>query len=145
MNNATQYVQQLIRTIIGDRQIYAELSDVLKQQRQMILTHQSSGLIAINARLIDIYRHLADSTRQRNTLLDSLGVDRNLQGIKTLFARLLPDNQQQVNALWRDLEARATKCKTANEENGLLLSMQQEIIQNLLNAGEPQNWIYQQI
>ncbi|WP_439411885.1 hypothetical protein [Enterobacter ludwigii] len=45
----------------------------------------------------------------------------------------------------RTLEQLAAECKALNDSNITVLSMQQEILQNLLNIGEPENWLYEQV
>ena len=64
--------------------------------------------------------------------------------MKTLIARLPAAHRPTVNTLWQGLQQQAAHCQTANEYNGALMNMQQEILGNLLNSTEPENWLYQQ-
>ncbi|MFB5747398.1 flagellar export chaperone FlgN [Cedecea sp. S5-13] len=145
MSNAAQDVKQLIEDMIADRKYYTELNALLEQQRQLIVGRRSAELDQLNGKLIQIYERLAASSQQRYATLAGLGVPAGPQGIKALFSRLPVSHQGQVSALWEDLETQATRCKTANEGNGLLLGMQQEILENLVNSSEPENWLYQQV
>lgn len=145
MSNANACVKQLIQDMIGDRQYYVELNQLLEQQRLLIVARRTAELDAVNTRMIEIYQHLSQSSQQRHSLLQKLGVSAGPQGIKALFNRLPAPHQHKVNALWEDLEQQAKRCKTVNEGNGMLLTMQQEIIENLINTSEPENWLYQQV
>lgn len=145
MSNAVQGVKQLIADMIADRQYYTELNALLEQQRQLIVGRQSTRLDELNGKLIQIYERLATHSQQRYSTLAGLGIPAGPQGIKALFARLPASHQGQVNTLWADLETQANRCQTVNEGNGLLLGMQQEILENLVNSNEPENWLYQQV
>lgn len=145
MSNASLCVKQLIQDMIGDRKYYIELNELLEKQRLLIIARQTAELDALNAQLIEIYQHLSRSGQQRHMLLQQLGVPSGPQGIKALFTRLPASHHSKVNALWEDLQQQAARSKTINEGNGILLNMQQEILLNLLNAGEPENWFYQQV
>ena len=145
MSNAAQSVKQLIADMIADRQYYTELNALLEQQRQLIVGRRSAELDELNGKLIQIYERLAVNSQQRYATLAGLGIPAGPQGIKSLFANLPASHQGQVNALWSDLENQATRCQTTNEGNGLLLGMQQEILENLVNSSEPENWFYQQV
>lgn len=145
MSNVNLCVKQLISDMITDRQHYIALNELLEQQRLLIIARNSTELDAVNEQLIGIYQHLSQSGQQRYALLQQLGVPSGALGIKALFARLPVTHKTQVSALWDSLEAQATRCKTLNEGNGTLLGMQQDILQNLINANEPENWLYQQV
>lgn len=90
------------------------------------------------------YQLLSQSSQQRYQILSQLGIDANTQGMQALIARLPEAHRASVSALWQGLQQQASDCQTANEYNGALLSMQQDILNNMLNTSEPENWLYQQ-
>lgn len=145
MGNATDCLKQLISDIATDRQSYIELNQLLEQQRQLIITRQTTELEALNGQLISIYQHLAQRGQQRYALLQQLGVTATARGIQMLISRLPASHQTKVNALWQDLQQQTLQAKNINEGNGALLSMQQEILQNLINSNGPENGLYQPI
>lgn len=145
MVDASLCVKQLIQGMISDQVHYTALKELLERQRQLIIARQSRELGRVNAQLIEVYQCLAQSGRQRYTLLQKLGIPTDQQGINTLFSRLPASHRSKVYALWQGLARQVSQCKAVNESNGELLGMQQEILQNLLNASEPGNWLYQQI
>lgn len=145
MSNASLCVKQLIQDMVSDRKYYVELNELLEKQRLLIIARQAAELDALNAQLIDIYQRLSQSSQQRHTLLQQLGVQPGPQGIKALFAKLPSPHNGKVNAIWEDLEQQANRCQRTNESNGILLNMQQEILMNLMNTSEPENWLYQQV
>ena len=145
MSNASLCVKQLIQDMIDDRKYYRALNELLEKQRLLIVARRSAELDALNAQLIEIYQRLSQSSQQRHRLLETLGVPSGPQGIKALFSRLPAPHSGKVNALWQELEAQAKRCHNANESNGILLNIQHEILMNLINSSEPENWLYQQV
>ncbi|KFK95354.1 MULTISPECIES: flagella synthesis protein FlgN [unclassified Serratia (in: enterobacteria)] len=144
MSNNSQRVKLLINDMISDHHAYSELNQLLEQQRQLIIGRKAAELDTLNDRLIEIYQQLSKSAQQRYRLLQQLGVSAGPQGIQALLARLPAPHQGKVSALWKDLEQQTVHCKRINEGNGALLGMQHDILQNLINSGEPENWLYQQ-
>lgn len=145
MSNASLCVKQLIQDMVSDRKYYMELNELLEKQRLLIIARQVVELDTLNTQLIQIYQHLSQSSQQRHTLLQQLGIPSGPQGIKALFAKLPAPHNSKVNALWEDIAHQAGRCNNINEGNGLLLNMQHEILQNLINTSEPENWLYQQV
>lgn len=142
MANAASQVKILIQGIAEDRQHYITLQSLLENQRQFILGHQARELDAINVRIMALYQQLTRSSQQRYQLLGALNIQASAYGMQTLLARLPEAHRPKISALWCDLLARAAACQSTNDYNGTLMNMQQEILANVLNSGEPENWIY---
>ena len=145
MSNASQCVKTLIQDMVVDRNHYALLREHLEAQREGIILRDVSALERINQEIIGLYQHLSASGQKRHRLLKTLGISDGVKGLKTLFTRLPDSWQTQVRQLWQELESIAIACKLANDANGVLLNMQNDILQNLLNVSEPENWLYQQV
>lgn len=143
MSNAAQHVRNLVQGLMDDRQRYLTLHSLLEEQREHIIARQPGSLDAVNARIMDLYQQLTQSSRQRNQTLTSLGIQSTSHGMQMLLARLPATPKQQIGTLWRTLQQQASACQQANSYNGTLINMQQEILTNLLNAAEPENWLYQ--
>lgn len=144
MTDAVTRVKTLIQDMAEDRQHYHELAALLTQQREHIIARRAPELDAVNEQIMDIYQRLAGNSRQRFQLLSGLGVSPGAQGMQTLLSRLPGSHQARVTSLWNNLEQQAAHCRAANEYNGTLMNMQQEILVNLLNVSTPENWLYQQ-
>lgn len=144
MTNATLSVKTLVQEMIEDRQHYHVLTDLLEQQRQHIIARDTNALDALNTQIMACYQQLSLHSLQRYNLLNQLGINTNSEGMQTLITRLPAAHQRSVAALWHHLQQQATACQAVNEYNGTLLNMQQEILTNVLNASEPENWLYQQ-
>lgn len=144
MTNAVQSVKTLIQGMAADRQHYHALLRLLETQREHIVARRAAELDTLNAQVMEQYQHLSINSQQRYRLLKSLGIPASAEGMQSLIARLPPANRTPVAALWQDLQQQATRCFSANEYNGSLMSMQQEILLNVLNVNEPENWLYQQ-
>lgn len=144
MTNAAQRVKTLIQGMTEDRKHYQALTTLLEKQRHHIVARDAAALEEINEQIMARYQQLSQSSQQRYQLLGQLGIDATGEGMKMLIARLPAAHQPAVSALWQGLQQQARDCQMANEYNGALLTMQQEILGNLLNSSAPENWLYQQ-
>ncbi|CDZ84544.1 flagella synthesis protein FlgN [Citrobacter koseri] len=144
MTNAAQSVKTLIQGMAEDRKHYHVLNDLLIQQRDHIIARRAAELDVLNAQIMACYQHLSQHSQQRYRLLERLGINANAQGMQTLIARLPAAHQPSVSALWQSLQQQVAQCQATNEYNAMLMNMQQEILTNLLNISEPENWLYQQ-
>lgn len=144
MTHAARSVKTLIQDMAEDRLRYHDLTTLLEKQRHHIVTRNADALDALNAHIMAHYQHLLQSSQRRYQLLGQIGLDGNSDGMKTLIARLPEAHRPSVSALWGTLREQAAACQAANDYNGTLLNMQQEILSGLLNADQPENWLYQQ-
>lgn len=135
-------VKTLVQGVADDRQRYIALHALLEEQRQHILSRRTEALKAVNARIMALYKELDRGSQQRHRLLCELGITASAYGMHSLLARLPEAHRPKVSALWSDLLARAAGCQSANDYNGTLMNMQQEILANVMNVGEPENWLY---
>lgn len=144
MSHAAQCVKTLVQGMVEDRETYAALKTLLAGQRQWLIARDAARLDALNPQLMSLYEKLSHNSKVRYQLLTQLGIPVGTPGLRTLFSRLPVQHQRQLNTLWDTLEQIAAECKALNDSNIAVLSMQQEILQNLLNISEPENWLYGQ-
>ncbi|MDX6020091.1 flagellar protein FlgN [Scandinavium sp. V105_16] len=145
MSNAAQCVKILVQGMVEDRETYISLKTLLADQRQWLVARDTAKLDALNPQLMALYEQLSHNSKQRYQLLTQLGIPVGSPGLRTLFSRLPAPHQKQLTMLWDSLEQIAAECKALNESNITVLAMQQEILQNLLNISEPENWLYEQV
>ncbi|OAE08565.1 flagellar protein FlgN [Pantoea sp. OXWO6B1] len=145
MSNATQCVKQLVQDMVEDNQTYGQLKALLREQRQALIARDVAELDRLNPQIFALYEQLAHNSQQRYQLLTQLGIPASSKGLRLLFSRLPARHQAQLDPLWQSLESVATECQALNDGNGLVVSMQQDILQKLVNVGEPENWLYQQV
>ncbi|MBC2621603.1 flagellar protein FlgN [Citrobacter cronae] len=144
MSHAAQCVKTLVQGMVEDRETYAALKTLLAGQRQWLIARDAARLDALNPQLMSLYEKLSHNSKVRYQLLTQLGIPVGTPGLRTLFSRLPVQHQRHLNTLWDTLEQIAVECKALNDSNIAVLSMQQEILQNLLNISEPENWLYAQ-
>ncbi|WP_368543894.1 flagellar export chaperone FlgN [Enterobacter soli] len=144
MSNAAQCVKMLVQGMVEDRDTYTSLKTLLADQRQWLIARDAAQLDVVNPQLMAHYEKLSHNSKQRYQLLTRLGIPVGSAGLRTLFSRLPAQHQSQLNALWTSLEQVAAECNALNDSNIAVLTMQQEILQNLLNISEPENWLYEQ-
>lgn len=145
MTNAAQRVKALIQGMTEDRKHYQTLGEMLMEQRHHIIARNAASLDSVNAQIMALYQQISHNSQQRRRLLEQLGITASGEGMKTLIARLPSSHQAPVAALWQTLRKQVEDCQHRNEYNGTLMNMQHDILQNLLNSSEPENWLYQQI
>lgn len=143
MSNASLCVKTLIQDMVADRKNYTLLREHLEAQREGLILRDIVALESINNEIISLHQTLTASSKKRQNLLKELGIPVGAKGLKTLFGRFPGNLQDQVRKLWQGLEEVAADCKRTNDANGMLLNMQNDILQNLLNINEPENWLYQ--
>ena len=144
MSNAAQCVKTLVQGMVEDRETYGSLKALLSDQRQWLIARDTAKLEELNPQLIACYEQLSHNSKQRYQLLTQLGIPVGTPGLRTLFSRLPAAHQKQLTTLWGSLEQVAAECKALNDRNITVLTMQQDILQNLLNISEPENWLYEQ-
>lgn len=132
----------LLQDLVQDRQRYIKLKDLLEEQRTLLLERNSEQLDLVNKELMQIYQQLADSATVRQQSLQTLGFSADKAGLRQFIQRLPQQHQGKINALWEDLQRHAQLCQQLNERNGMVLHMQQQIMENVVNAGQPADWLY---
>ncbi|OAT76917.1 hypothetical protein A9B99_06270 [Mangrovibacter phragmitis] len=142
-NQARQYLQQFMYDLSQDYKAWRGLNALLLRQRQAILARNSEELETINQQIFGLYHKLSSTGNTRQKLLSALGISTNHQGVQRLIRHLPPAWQERGRALWQQVETQAREAQTANQYNGTLLNMQYDIVQSILNASEPENWLYQ--
>ena len=144
MSTAAQCGTTLGPGIVEDRATFGKLKTLLADQRQWLIARDTAKLDQLNPQLIACYEQLSHNSKQRYQLLTQLGIPVGTPGLRTLFSRLPAAHQKQLTTLWGSLEQVAAECKALNDRNITVLTMQQDILQNLLNISEPENWLYEQ-
>ncbi|MGB7800228.1 flagellar export chaperone FlgN [Buttiauxella sp.] len=142
MMTAGQRMTALLQGMVQDRQRYITLKNLLEQQRTLLLERNSEQLEVANQELMQNYQLLADSAAVRQQTLQTLGFSADKAGLRQFIQRLPEQHRGKINALWEDLQRHARHCQQLNERNGMVLHMQQQIMENVVNAGQPAQWLY---
>lgn len=141
MSTRLQQVKTLLQGIREDGTRYDALRHQLEQQRLCMIRRASEELLAVNETIQQHYEQLQNSSQQRRSILQLLGVSVDRAGMEQVFS-WLPDVQKNAaESWWQSLEQKAKRCKAYNEKNGDLLIRQYEFIQTFLGT-EP-DFIYQ--
>nr|WP_206158117.1 flagellar protein FlgN [Citrobacter freundii] len=131
----------MLQGIREDGTRYDVLRHQLEQQRLCMIRRDSDKLLAINELIQQHYEQLQNSSQQRRSILQLLGVSVNRAGIEQVFSWLPGVQKSAAEGWWQSLELKAKRCKAYNEKNGDLLIRQYEFIQAFLGT-EP-DFIYQ--
>ena len=141
MSARLQQVKTLLQGIREDGTRYDVHRHQLEQQRLCMIRRDSDKLLAINELIQQHYEQLQNSSQQRRSILQLLGVSVNRAGIEQVFSWLPGVQKSAAEGWWQSLELKAKRCKAYNEKNGDLLIRQYEFIQAFLGT-EP-DFIYQ--
>lgn len=140
MSTRLEQVKALLQGIRDDGTRYDSLRQLLEQQRLCMIRRASEELLAVNEIIQQHYEQLSNSTRERRTILQRLGVSGNRAGLEQVFSWLPGPQKNAASTWWQHLEQKAERCKAYNEKNGDLLIRQYEFIQSFLGT-EP-DFIY---
>jgi flagellar biosynthesis protein FlgN len=127
-----ELVQHLIRDVRSDLDDYAQLKDMLEQQRELMRRRDNESLLAHNKRQTALCDKLAKRAANRSHYLSQLGFDNNLGGMTKLISILPEHIRPQIKLLWQNLQTRVQDSQQQNEANGKLLVMQQTSIKRVL-------------
>lgn len=122
-------MKTLLQGIREDGTRYDVLRHQLEQQRLCMIRRDSDKLLAINELIQQHYEQLQNSSQQRRSILQLLGVSVNRAGIEQVFSWLPGVQKSAAEGWWQSLELKAKRCKAYNEKNGDLLIRQYEFIQ----------------
>lgn len=118
MSTRLQQVKTLLQGIREDGTRYDALRHQLEQQRLCMIRRDSDELLAINELIQQHYEQLQNSSQQRRSILQLLGVSVNRAGIEQVFSWLPGVQKSAAEAGGKALSkkrnaARRTTKKTA--------------------------------
>ncbi|WP_145574453.1 flagellar export chaperone FlgN [Yersinia alsatica] len=126
-----QRMQQLLVSIQEDRKRYIALEKLLVKQREFMITHDTEALKILNTKLTELYDIIDKTANERQLLMQELQLPAHKEGMHMLISNLPLHYREHSYALWADLRLRADACRQQNHHNGLLLTMQMEILSSL--------------
>lgn len=130
-----QAMALLLQGVADDVAAYEHVLNLLQEQFDATLRHQSARLTELAARLAPLLDAMELRRQQRVALIRGLlGADAGMVGIVAL---LKGATRQALDTHWRTLEQLVIECKRSNERNSTLLTEQYSIMQRVLH-GEDQ-------
>lgn len=123
---------RLRQGVNDDVAAYVALLDLLQQQFDGALRHQSTRLTGLAARILPLVEAMEERRRQRVTLMQALlGPKASMAG---LLALLKGDSRRSLEQNWAQLEQLVLECKQCNARNSALLTEQYAIMQRVLHG-----------
>lgn len=126
-----QRIQQLLVSIQEDRKRYIALEKLLVKQREFMISHDTQALKQLNTNLTKLYDIIDKTSTERRLLMQELQLPAHKEGMHMLISKLPAHYREHAYALWADLRLRADACRQQNHHNGLLLTMQMDILSSL--------------
>ncbi|MBS0053971.1 flagellar protein FlgN [Yersinia sp. Marseille-Q3913] len=127
-------VKQLLVAIQEDRKRYIALEKLLIKQRELMINRDIEALNALNLQLTELYNMIDKTASERRMLMQELELPAHKEGMHLLLSRLPTHYREHAGALWADLHLRADACRQQNHHNGMLLTMQMNILSSLTES-----------
>lgn len=130
-----EVMAMLLRGVAEDVAAYRGLQDLLDQQFDAIVRHQTARLTSIGETILPALQAMDARRRQRVGLVASLlGPDAGMDQVVNL---LKGASRATLESNWAELEQMVVDCKRRNIRNSTLLTDQYTIMQRVLH-GEDQ-------
>ncbi len=126
-------VRALIEGINRDMSGYNKLSNMLEQQRKLMLERNNEKLSEHNYQQQSLCELLKKNALYRSQLLSNLGLPANNIGMERLINALPTPGKEKALALWQGLVSQIEQSQQLNDANGELLANQMQVINKLLN------------
>lgn len=124
-------VKQLLMAIQEDRKRYIALEKLLVKQRELMIKHDAEALQTLNPQLMELYNLIDKTASERRMLMQELQLPVHKEGMHLLLTQLPTHYREHAGALWADLRLRADACRQQNHHNGILLTMQMDLLSSL--------------
>lgn len=122
----------LVEGVKADITRCSGIEALLAEQRRALMRRDTDRLRALNAELEEHLAAMRASARARSRHLRLLGQSADEHGLTRLLDRLPPALANELRPLWQRLRQGLSRCRAANERNGMLLAGQKELIGQLL-------------
>ncbi len=130
-NSKQEHVKQLLVAIQEDRKRYIALEKLLVKQRELMIKHDSEALQTLNPQLMELYNLIDKTASERRMLMQELQLPAHKEGMHLLLSQLPAHYREHAGALWADLRLRADAYRQQNHHNGMLLTMQMDLLSSL--------------
>ena len=129
---STALNKNALQTMIEqDSATIAELKSLLLRERAQLEQREHDELPQIIARKDQLLEDLAFSAKQRQSVLQSLG----MKSDSATWERLLEQGEatRELVTPWRNLMSEFAECKSLNEVNGKMIGRSRQTLTQLLN------------
>jgi flagella synthesis protein FlgN len=129
-----QAMLALLRGVADDVAAYTSLLDMLEQQFDAIVRHQTERLTQLGAIILPTIEAMETRRQERVSLVATLlGPE---AGMAQVFPLLKGATRQMLEEHWLSLEKMVSECKRRNIRNSELLTEQYSIMQRVLHGEE---------
>ncbi|MDB5906604.1 MAG: flagellar protein FlgN [Massilia sp.] len=118
-------------TLRNELELLNSLLELMKQERQCLISADSDGLAAITPRKSTLVQQMSVLAGQRHRALGAAGCAARDAGMEDWLAGAA---DEAARAVWRELLERTREGKELNRVNGMLINKQMMNTQVLLNA-----------
>ena len=120
-----------ILTVPQEQEHVSSLIELMKQEQQLLVAADATGLAELTPRKNALLQALADLSAQRHAALAAAGCEGSEAGMEPWLA---VGGNPEARAQWEALLALAREAKELNRVNGMLINKQLAHNQGVLNA-----------
>lgn len=126
-------IKAFIQEINLDLADYQKLHQLLKVQHHNMLHRNSDKLTAMTGPHQKLIAQLQQRADHRSWLLEQLGMESSPDSVNRLISALPNQYRKPIDHKWCELKDLVHSCMEQNDRNSRLLSMQQEILGQVLH------------
>lgn len=116
MSTGLQQVKTLLQGIREDGTRYDALRQQLEQQRLCMIRRASEELLAVNETIKQHYEQLQNSSQQRRSILQLLGVSVDRAGMEQVFSWLPGLQKNAAKSWWQSLEQKRNAARRTTKK-----------------------------
>lgn len=140
--SARQHWAQIAQGMQQDLVAYGQMHTLMQEQFHAALRHDAAAMESVAERIAAQAQRLEQSGQQRVAHAQALLPAGTPVTMTAVFALLSAPLRQQLQALWRRLEAAVQQCKALNVRNCQLIMEQAQIMRQVLGASAADEGIY---
>ncbi|MNJ21558.1 FlgN protein [compost metagenome] len=141
MSRREQLLRVIERDVGEDFQAYSRLAELMTRLHGLLLVRDCVQIDISNQQITALLDAAAVRVQRRKKVMEAFRLPVDERAMEKLFGLFEPARRSPLLRAWLSLRAQVERCRVLNERNGKLLSMQSEVLQQVLDrAPEP---IYQ--
>lgn len=115
---------------------YQGLHDLMQAQYGYLLERDHPRIDQANREILALVEAIGTRADRRSKVLAAFGLQPGLAGMAALLAQFPGARGESLQQTWQQLGQLTVQCKRLNERNGKLLAMHNDILSQLLGAGD---------
>lgn len=134
MSRQEQLLQVVERDIDQDCLDYLQLRDLMQTLHRKLLARECAQVELLNERISGLLEQVKARAQRRSKILTAFALGDGHEAMQRLLGLFDEPRTQRLCSQWQQLGQIVGQCKRLNENNGTLLAMQHDILDQLLGT-----------